>query len=109
MNNRVLTALAVLALGVVLFWPSGSSKKVESLYKEGEALYANKDYEGAMQDYQLLLEIHPENAAINNENIGRAYMNLKNKRGARVFFRKALELDPENDELKKLLEKNQRS
>ena len=56
MNNRVLTALAVLALGVVLFWPSGSSKKVESLYKEGEALYAKKDYEGAIEKYKEALE-----------------------------------------------------
>jgi len=42
MNNKVITAIAVLALGLVMFWPAGSSKKVESLYKEGEALYTKK-------------------------------------------------------------------
>ena len=56
MNNKVVTAIAVLALGVVLFWPAGSPKKVEGLYKEGEALYTKKDYEGAIGKYEDALE-----------------------------------------------------
>ena len=56
MNNKVITAIAVLALGVVLFWPAGSSKKVENLYKEAEALYTKKDYEGAIGKYEAALD-----------------------------------------------------
>ena len=56
MNNKVITAIAVLALGVVLLWPAGSSKKVETLYKEGEALYTKQDYEGAIGKYEAALD-----------------------------------------------------
>ena len=34
MNNRVLTALAVLALGVVLFWPSGTPRRLKASTKK---------------------------------------------------------------------------
>ena len=50
--------------------------------------FITNDYEAAIKGYQLLLEIDPDNAAINNENIGQAYMNLKNNSGARVSLGK---------------------
>ena len=56
MNPKILGALAGVALAVVLFWPAGSSKKVERLYTEAEQLYSQNDYEGSIEKYNLALE-----------------------------------------------------
>ena len=56
MNPRLLGILAGVALAVVLFWPAGSSKKVERLYNEAEQLYSQNDYEGAIAKYDEGLE-----------------------------------------------------
>ena len=55
MNPRVLTATALIALGFVLFWPSGSSKKVERLYKDGEQLYSTENYEESIAKFEEAL------------------------------------------------------
>ena len=56
MNPRLLGGLAAVALAVVLFWPAGSSKKVERLYNEAEQLYSQNDYEGSIGKYNAALE-----------------------------------------------------
>ncbi len=56
MNPRLLGVLAGIALAVVLFWPAGSSKKVERLYNEAEELYRQNDYEGSNEKYDQALE-----------------------------------------------------
>ncbi len=56
MNPKLLGALAGIALAVVLFWPAGSSKKVERLYNEAEQLYSQNDYEGSIAKHNLALE-----------------------------------------------------
>ena len=56
MNPKLLGALAGVALAVVLFWPAGSSKKVERLYNEAEQLYSQNDYEGSIEKYNQALE-----------------------------------------------------
>ena len=55
MNPRILTATALIALGFVLFWPSGSSKKVERLYKDGERLYSTENYEESIAKFEEAL------------------------------------------------------
>ena len=56
MNPKLLVVLAGVALAVVLFWPAGSSKKVERLYNEAEQLYSQNDYEGSIGKYNEALE-----------------------------------------------------
>ncbi|MCZ6675879.1 MAG: tetratricopeptide repeat protein [Candidatus Poribacteria bacterium] len=56
MNPKILGVLSGLALVAVLFWPAGSSKKVERLYTEAEQLYSQNDYEGAIKKYGEALE-----------------------------------------------------
>ena len=56
MNPKILGVLAGIALAVVLFWPAGSSKKVERLYNEAEQLYSQNDYEGSIEKYEQALE-----------------------------------------------------
>ena len=56
MNPKILGVLAGVALAVVLFWPAGSSKKVERLYNEAEQLYSQNDYEGSTEKYNQALE-----------------------------------------------------
>ncbi|MEC7866727.1 MAG: tetratricopeptide repeat protein [Candidatus Poribacteria bacterium] len=55
MNPKVLTATALITLGFVLFWPSGSSKKVERLYKDGEQLYSTENYEESIAKFEEAL------------------------------------------------------
>ena len=56
MDPKLLGVLGGLALAVVLFWPGGSSMKVERLYNEAEQLYSQNDYEGAIEKYEAALE-----------------------------------------------------
>ena len=56
MNPKTLGILGGVALLAVLFWPSGSSKKVERLYNESEEHFSQADYERAIEGYELALE-----------------------------------------------------
>ncbi|HIE28750.1 TPA: tetratricopeptide repeat protein [Candidatus Poribacteria bacterium] len=56
MNPKLIGVLAGIALVAVLFWPAGSSQKVKTLYEEAKTLYENKDYNGAIEKYNLALE-----------------------------------------------------
>ena len=51
MDPKLLGALGGIALVAILLWPSGSSKKVERLFNEGEQLYGQSDYEQAISKY----------------------------------------------------------
>ena len=56
MNPKTLGILGGVALLAVLFWPSGSSKKVERLYNEAEELFSQADYDRAIKGYNEALE-----------------------------------------------------
>ena len=56
MDPKLLGALGGIALVAILLWPSGSSKKVERLFNEGEQLYGQSDYEDAISKYTEALE-----------------------------------------------------
>ena len=56
MNPKIMGALGGLALLIVLLYPGGSSKKVERLYNESEAMFSQSDYEGAISKYTEALE-----------------------------------------------------
>ena len=56
MDPKLLGALGGIALVAILLWPSGSSKKVERLFNEGEQLYGQSDYEQAISKYGEALE-----------------------------------------------------
>ena len=56
MDPKLLGALGGLALAAVLLWPSGSSHRVKKLYEEGEKLYGQAEYEGAIEKYEVALE-----------------------------------------------------
>lgn len=56
MNPKIMGALGGLALLIVLLYPGGSSKKVERLYNEAEAMYGQSDFEGAIAKYSEALE-----------------------------------------------------
>ena len=56
MDPKLLGALGGIALVAILLWPSGSSKKVERLFNEGEQLYGQSEYEDAISKYSEALE-----------------------------------------------------
>jgi tetratricopeptide (TPR) repeat protein len=56
MNPKIMGALGGLALLIVLLYPGGSSKKVERLYNEAEAMFSQSDYEGSIAKYTEALE-----------------------------------------------------
>lgn len=56
MDPKLLGALGGIALVAILLWPSGSSKRVERLYNEGEQLYGQSEYEEAVSKYTEALE-----------------------------------------------------
>jgi len=70
---------------------------------EGSRLYNNADYEGAKKVYQEIIKENPNfiNAYID---LGRVCVRLNDLEGAAENFRKAIELDPENESYKKEFE-----
>ncbi|MDE0505112.1 MAG: tetratricopeptide repeat protein, partial [Candidatus Poribacteria bacterium] len=56
MDPKLLGALGGIALVAILLWPSGSSKKVERLFNEGEQMYGQSEYEEAISKYTQALE-----------------------------------------------------
>ena len=56
MSPKLLGILGGITLAVVLFWPAGSSKKVERLFNEAEKVYSEQDYEAAIKKYNEALE-----------------------------------------------------
>ena len=56
MDPKLLGALGGIALVAILLWPSGSSKKVERLFNEGEQLYGQSEFEEAISKYSEALE-----------------------------------------------------
>jgi len=52
MNSKLLVGLGIVALLGVLFWPSGSSQKVKTLFEEGEQFLAAKKYADAIGKYE---------------------------------------------------------
>lgn len=55
MNSKLLVGLGIAALLGVLFWPSGSSQKVKTLFEEGEQFLAAKKYTDAISKYEEAL------------------------------------------------------
>ena len=56
MDPKLLGAIGGIALVAILLWPSGSSKRVERLYNEGEQLYGQSEYEEAVSKYTEALK-----------------------------------------------------
>lgn len=56
MDPKLLGALGGVALVAILLWPSGSSKKVERLFNEGEQHYGQSEFEEAISKYSEALE-----------------------------------------------------
>jgi tetratricopeptide (TPR) repeat protein/tRNA A-37 threonylcarbamoyl transferase component Bud32 len=55
--------------------------------------FAERDLEGALEEYQLITEIYPRNAPARN-NMGRILLELGRFEEAAVMFEKAVEIDP---------------
>ncbi|MBI1926082.1 tetratricopeptide repeat protein, partial [Candidatus Poribacteria bacterium] len=77
MNPKILGILGGIALAAVLFWPSGSSKKVERLYNEGLELYGQNDYEGAIKKYEAAL-VESDKWGVKTEVIDKDFKTLAN-------------------------------
>jgi len=56
LDPKIVIVLAGAALAAVLFWPSGSSQKVKTIYEEAEAMLAAENYEEAIGKYNEALE-----------------------------------------------------
>jgi len=77
MNPKLLGILGGIALAAVLFWPSGSSKKVERLYNEALELYGQNDYEGAIKKYEAAL-VEGDKWGVKTEVIDKDFKTLAN-------------------------------
>jgi|GEM_PF-1464197 len=58
----------------------------------------------ALKMFKLYVEAYPESSN-SYDSLGECYMNMNDKKNARINYSKALELDPENEYIKGILEK----
>ena len=75
MNDRVLIGVGIVALLGVLFFPSGSSQKVKTLYEEAEQYMANSRYLEAVEKYEESL-LEAEKGFVKTEVIDPDYPTL---------------------------------
>ncbi len=78
----------------------------ESLLSLGKAQFCNSDFDAAIDAYQKVILIDPNNVSA-HYNLAQAFRAKKMYEDAKSMFRKVLELDPENtsaqEELHKLV------
>ena len=74
-------------------------EKTEAYRKKGDELTRSKDFEKAIQFYQLATKENPT-AAKSWNNMGVAYVNLYLYKKALLYFDKALEIDPDYQQAK---------
>ncbi len=79
-------------------------RQAQGILGEGDKLYNNKDYAGALNKYQEALPLVPgAKQSIVYAQIAKAHAQLKQGDQAVANFRKAMELSPGNDEYRKAL------
>ena len=72
------------------------NKEVEAAMARGEAAFARADWDAAIKEYSLALELDPKLylAAVN---IGDTYFRLKNWQAAGEWFSRAIKIDPDQE------------
>ena len=90
-NQSVVNALSVLALGSVLIAGCSTHRANKSFYS-GVEKYDKGDYQGAISDFSMAIEIEPQFAAAYS-NRGLSKAELKDYQGSISDYNKALELD----------------
>ena len=91
-NQSVVTALPVLTLGPALIAGFSTHRANKSFYS-GVEKYDKGDYQGAISDFSMAIEIEPQFAAAYS-NRGLSKTELKDYQGSISDYDKALELDP---------------
>ncbi|MDE0019762.1 MAG: tetratricopeptide repeat protein [Candidatus Poribacteria bacterium] len=88
MNDKVLIGVGIAALLGVLFFPSGSSQKVQTLYEEAEQFLVNERYPEAIQKYEESLE-EAEKGFVKTEVIDPDYQTLAKYKIAHAYAQQA--------------------
>lgn len=88
MNDKVLIGVGIAALLGVLFFPSGSSQKVQTLYEEAEQYLVNERYPEAIQKYEESLE-EAEKGFVKTEVIDEDYPTLAKYKIAHAYAQQA--------------------
>ncbi len=88
MNDKVLVGVGIAALLGVLFFPSGSSQKVQTLYEEAEQYLVNERYPEAIQKYEESLE-EAEKGFVKTEVIDPDYKTLAKYKIAHAYAQQA--------------------
>ena len=87
MNERIWGIVGGIALLLALLSPLvlGSSKKVERLFGEAEALYERLDYDGAIQKYEAALQASNK-IGVKTERIDKDFTTLVNLKIAKCYY-----------------------
>ena len=88
MNDKVLIGVGMAALLGVLFFPSGSSQKVQTLYEEAEQYLVNERYPEAIQKYEESL-VEAEKGFVKTEVIDPDYKTLAKYKIAHAYAQQA--------------------
>ena len=83
--------------------PKGSDFEWQARYYQGSALIMQKDYEAALDYLERALEVAPTEARIMHA-LGVAYFKLGKLDLAKAYYAAVLEINPEDEEAKGLME-----
>jgi tetratricopeptide (TPR) repeat protein len=95
--------VALLLMGMILLSSVGAAAGQEDLYQEGNRLYQEGDFTGALQSYQGLLEEGFESGDL-HFNLGNAFFKTGELGRAILSYERALKLTPRNPDARANLE-----
>lgn len=97
---KKISFLTILLIGLFLFsgcnlsWSQDKTSEISGLRDSAQEKYGLEDYQGAIQDYNKVIELDPENVDAYH-NRGLAKSDLGDLEGAIQDYNKAIKLDPE--------------
>ena len=99
---NLLALLAIWLLLLPVFTVAAPAEQPDSLFAQGNRLYAAGDYEGAVTRYEALVNDGYADAAV-YYNLGNAYFKLNNLASSILYYEKARKLDPGDPDIRENL------
>lgn len=102
--NRIWNILMLSLFGLIAgpSWAEGTTSSPEQLFEEGNMLYKEENFQGALEKYQLILDAEKASAEL-HFNMGNAFFKINEIPSAILHYEKARKYNPEDEDIIKNL------
>ena len=99
MQKSLIFILIVMPFLFLCFSVNAQEEQGRSYYDMGVFAYEDKDYAAAAENFKQALHLSPDDAYYNHY-LGKTYMNMELYDKAKKYFERAMEINPNVEELK---------